>query len=160
MQTLSHKGADCFMKMLFSVFLAFSFLGIGIAGVLKQKNYTRSLEEAVRFIGFVKTELHYRRSDFISIFESGCEKGYKNIHFENQQIRLDKTAGGINVKEFSDFVECIGTTDESGQFALCDEYSARFGERLKNQLKKESEKIQVNTALSVLGALCVLILFL
>lgn len=148
------------MKMIFSIIMALSFLAIGIMGALKQKRCTCSLDEAVKFIGFVKTELHYRNSDYGSIFEAGRQKGYKNIYFENQQIQLDKNAGEINVKEFSDFIEHIGTTDEVGQLTLCDEYCNRFGERLRNQLKKESEKIQVNTALSVLGALCVFIFFL
>lgn len=148
------------MRMVFSVIMAISFLGIGTAGALKQKNYTRTLDEAVRFISFVKTELHYRNSDYISIFDCGSSNGYKNIRFENRQIILDKSAGENNVKDFSDFVNKIGTTDEAGQLALCDEYLNRFGEHLKNQQKKEREKLQVNTALSVLGALCVFIFFL
>ena len=64
------------------------------------------------------------------------------------------------IAEFNSFIKNIGTTDQDGQISLCDEYKSRFEEALINRKSKDKEKLQVNTALSVFGALTVLIFFL
>lgn len=132
----------------------------GVVSAVKQKSVSSALDEAVRFVNFVKSELRYRSADFGAIYEKGKSQKYSHIKFENGEIKLSLYSDDGFKNEFSDFINRIGTTDEEGQLALCDEYSKRFSDMLEKRRKNENEKIQVNTALSVFGALCLLIFFL
>lgn len=132
----------------------------GAVNAAKQKGVSVALDDAVRFVNFVKSELRYRSADFGAIYEKGKAQKYSHIKFENGEIKLSLCSDDGFKNEFSDFINRIGTTDEAGQLALCDEYSKRFSDMLEKRRKNENEKIQVNTALSVFGALCLLIFFL
>ena len=148
------------MKTIFVVSLAFLFLLSGALNVLKQVRITNALDEIVRFINLVKTEVHYTTADFEDIFFKGKAQNYKYLSFYDNQIYLNKSVGVKFCEDFSGFINKIGTTDEAGQINICQEYKDRFEEVLTKRKVKEKEKLQVNTALSLFGALTVLIFFL
>ncbi len=148
------------MKTIFVVALATAFLISGALNVLKHVRVTNAMDEIVRFINLVKTEVHYTTADFEKIFLKGKAQNYKYIFFSGNEIFLNKSVGAKLNEDFNGFINKIGTTDEEGQINLCKEYNERFGELLKKRKLKENERLQVNTALSVFGALTVLIFFL
>lgn len=148
------------MKTVFVVSLAILFLISGLLNVLKQLKITNALDEIIRFINLVKTEVHYTTADFEKIFLKGKAQNYKYLSFSDNQIFLDKSVGVKFCEDFKGFINKIGTTDEEGQINICEEYKERFEEILTKRKVKEKEKLQVNTALSLFGALTVLIFFL
>ena len=148
------------MKTVFVVSLAILFLVSGLLNVLKQLKITNALDEIIRFISLVKTEVHYTTADFEKIFLKGKAQNYKYLSFSDNQIFLDKSVGVKFCENFKGFINKIGTTDEEGQINICEEYKERFEEILTKRKVKEKEKLQVNTALSLFGALTVLIFFL
>ena len=148
------------MKTVFVLLLATLFLFSGALNVLKQVGTTKALEEIIGFISLVKTEVHYTTADFEKIFLKGKAQNYKYLSFYDNQIFLNKSAGESINEDFNSFINKIGTTDEEGQLNICQEYKERFEEILRKRKVKEKEKLQVNTALSIFGALSVLIFFL
>ena len=148
------------MKTFFVVSLATLFLSSGILNVLKQLKITNALDEIIRFISLVKTEVHYTSADFEKILMRGKAQNYKYLSFSDGQIFLDEAVGVNFSEEFRAFIDKIGTTDEEGQINICKEYKERFEELLAKRKVKEKEKMQVNTAISIFGALSVLIFFL
>lgn len=148
------------MKTIFVLLIAFSFLAFGFFNVIRQIKITKALDEIVRFVSLVKTEMNYRKSEFLHIYSIGEKQGYKYLSFSDGQIFADEAVGAGIIEEFNSFIKNIGTTDQDGQISLCDEYKNRFEEALINRKSKDKEKLQVNTALSVFGALTVLIFFL
>lgn len=148
------------MKTAFVLFIAFLFLALGFFNVIRQIKITKTLDEIVRFVNFVKTEMNYRKSEFLHIYSIGEKQNYKYLSFSEGQIYADDAVGIGIIEEFNSFIKKIGTTDQEGQMSLCDEYKSRFEELLINRKSKDKEKLQVNTALSVFGALTVLIFFL
>ncbi len=148
------------MKNMFVLMLAGAFLFSGIFNIMKQIKNTCALDEIVRFINLVKTEVRYRISGYEDIYLRGKAQNYKYISFSEGEIYLNKTVGIKISEEFNSFIKKIGTTDEEGQISLCNEFKERFEEALLRRKTKEKEKIQVNTALSVFCALAVLIFFL
>ena len=148
------------MKTVFVLLLATLFLFSGALNVLKQVGTTKALEEIIGFISLVKTEVHYTTADFEKIFLKGKAQNYKYLFFYDNQIFLNKSADKRINEDFNSFINKIGTTDEEGQLNICQEYKERFEEILRKRKIKEKEKLQVNTALSIFGALSVLIFFL
>ena len=148
------------MKTVFVLLLATLFLFSGALNVLKQVGTTKALEEIIGFISLVKTEVHYTTADFEKIFLKGKAQNYKYLSFYDNQIFLNKSADERINEDFNSFINKIGTTDEEGQLNICQEYKERFEEILRKRKLKEKEKLQVNTALSIFGALSVLIFFL
>lgn len=127
---------------------------------MKQVGITNALNEIIRFINLVKTEVRYTTADFENIFLKGKAQNYKYLSFCDNQIFLNKSVGEKLNEDFKGFINKIGTTDEAGQINICEEYKEWFEEILMERKIKEKEKLQVNTALSVFGALTVLIFFL
>ena len=148
------------MKFVLVLCVAFSFLAVGIYDVFKEKRKTVALDEIVRFVSFIKGELRYRTSDFETLVDSAKKQKYQYIKFDGLKILPDDFCDETVKSEFFQFINRIGTTDADGQISLCDEYISRFSEMLTQRKQKEKSKIQVNTALSVLSALCVIILSL
>lgn len=148
------------MKTVLVVFLAISFLLSGVLNILKQISITKALDEIVRFINLVKTEVHYTTADFENIILKGKAQNYKYISFSDNEIFLNKYVGDKVIEDFNSFISKIGTTDEEGQLNICLEYKENFRELLDKRKITEKEKLQVNTALSVFGALAVLIFFM
>lgn len=148
------------MKTFFVVLLATSFLFSGGLNALRQVRITNTLDEIIRFINLVRTEVHYTAADFENIFLKGKSQNYKYLSFSDNEIFLNKYAEDKVREEFKGFINKIGTTDEYGQIKLCEEYKERFEDLLTKRKINEKEKLQVNTALSIFGALTVLIFFL
>ncbi len=157
---MQSQGGGCFLKTVFVVSLAFLFLLSGVLNVLKQVRITNALDEIIRFINLVKTEVHYTAADFENIFLKGKAQNYKYLSFSDNRIFLDNSVGVKFSEDFNGFINKIGTTDGAGQINICREYKERFEELLTKRKEKEKEKMQVNTALSLFGALTVLIFFL
>lgn len=148
------------MKTVFVLLLATLFLLSGALNVLKQVRITNALEEIIAFISLVRTEVHYTTADFEKIFLKGKAQNYKYLSFYDNQIFLNKAVGERIKEYFNGFINKIGTTDEEGQLNICQEYKERFEEVFRKRKIKEKEKLRVNTALSLFGALTVLIFFL
>jgi len=148
------------LKNLFVVLLSGSFLFFGLLNVIRQIKNTEALNEIVRFIGLVKTEVRYRTAEYNELYSKGKAQNYKYLSFSEGEIFVNKAVGDELAEDFKGFINRIGTTDEEGQITICDEYKERFEELLKSRKSKEREKLQVNTALSIFGALTVLIFFL
>ena len=148
------------MKTVFVAFLATAFLFSGALNVLKQMRMTGALDEVIRFINLVKTEVHYTTADFENIVLKGKSQNYKYIAFTDNQIFLNNSVDAKINDDFRGFINKIGTTDAVGQINICEEYKERFEETFMKRKVKEKEKLQVNTALSLFGALTVLIFFL
>ncbi len=127
--------------------------------MLKQIRNVNALDEIISFIALVKSEIRYRTAEYKEIYSKGKLQNYKYLSFSEGEIYVDESVGSKCNEEFREFYCRIGTTDAEGQISLCDEYKERFEEFLKNRKTKEKEKLQVNTALSILGALTVLIFF-
>ena len=148
------------MKTVFIFSLASAFLLSGAFNIFKQVKITKALDEIVSFINIVRTEVHYTTADFENILLKGKTQNYKHIFFSDNGISVDKSVGERIEGDFNGFVNKIGTTDEYGQISICEEYKERFQELLAQRKMKEKENLQVKTALSVFGALTVLIFFL
>ena len=142
------------------IFTAVLLLVAGGVDIYKQKCKTCVLDEIVRFVLYVKSELHYRTPDIENLFDSAIKQNYSYLYFDESGVKVDAVCDEGVRKEFSEFVGRLGTTDTDGQLALCDEYSNRFAGRLIERKQKEKSKIQISAALSVLSAMCVLVLFM
>lgn len=148
------------MKTMLVLLLSVAFLLSGVVNVMGHIRISNSLDEIVRFINLVRTEVHYTTADFERIVIKAKEQNYKFISFSDNKIFLNSSIDKRISEEFNGFINKIGTTDEAGQMNICNEYKERFEELLSKIRVKEKEKLQVNTALSLFGALTVLIFFL
>ena len=157
---LHGKGAGDVLKILFVVALSGLVLVSGAVNCARRVRVTNALDEIVRFINFVKAELHYRAAEYDSLLSRASLQNYKYLSFLNGQIYLCKDVDEPLRTEFNGFLARIGTTDDVGQLSLCDEYKQRFEQLLTKRRAEEKSKLQVNTALSVFGAMAVLIFFL
>ena len=142
------------------ILVSLSMLFAGGADIYRQKKKRFVLDEIVRFVLFVKGEIHYRSPDLESLLMSAREQNYSYLTFSGYQVGSDNICDETVKREFSEFINRLGTTDTAGQLALCDEYSNRFSERLNELKQNEKSKIQTSAALSILGSVCVLIIFI
>ena len=142
------------------VFVALLLLFAGGADIYKQKKKRLILEEFVRFVMYVKGEIHYRSPDIESLLESASQQMYSYLTFSGYNVYSDNMCDEKTKKEFSEFINRLGTTDTYGQMALCEEYLNIFTETLNEIKQNEKSKIQTSAALSLLGSMCVLILFI
>ena len=108
----------------------------------------------------MRTELQYRATDFETLGQMVKNENLKYIKQNDDSFYLTQTQDEKIRDYFESFINRLGTTDKDGQLNLCDEYIEKFGEILNEHKKTEKSKIQINTALSVFGALCIVILFI
>ena len=148
------------MKSFFVICFAFLFLSVGFVSCLNQIKITKALDEIIRFINLIKLSVNYTSAGFDDIVLKGKKQSYRFISFSDGEIYLDKSVPYSLREDFNSFVDKIGTTDQDGQLIICEEYKQSFQDQLFNFKKKEKEKLQVNTALSVFGAVTILIFFL
>lgn len=139
--------------------VALSIVILGLYDCLKFKKTTLLLEEIIDFICLFKNEMNYRRASYPDLIKLGEKQGYTYISFENNKPSVDNLACALT-REFNQFAEQIGTTDDEGQITLCNEYKEKFSHLLKVQRSKEESKFQVNLSLSLLGAMSVIIIFI
>lgn len=148
------------MKILCVLTLVSLILFIGFQEIMKEKNTLNTLDEIVKLISFFKSELYYKTSDFYSLCELAEKNGYKYIDFSQNKIILNRCRDDSVVRDFNGFTSRIGTTDATGQIALCDEYLTRFGEKFRENKAREKDRAQINAALSMLAAITVIIFFI
>ncbi len=148
------------MKFVLVLGAAGLFLFLGFRDSFKQKQKTSILNEIVGFLRFVRTELQYRATDFETLGQMVKNENLKYIKQNDDSFYLTQTQDEKIRDYFESFINRLGTTDKDGQLNLCDEYIEKFGEILNEHKKTEKSKIQINTALSVFGALCIVILFI
>jgi hypothetical protein len=139
---------------------AVSVLLFGVYDYLKYKKCINALEEAVKLFNLFKNEIYYQGSDYNALCRLGENQGFRVLAFKDSAILLQGVEDKQIQKEFSYFVEKIGTTDIEGQLAVCTEAVDKLSTILNERTKKESSKLQVNMSLSILGALSMIIIFI
>ena len=147
------------MKFISGIVLAIVILIFGGVNALERKNVTATIGEIIDFINLVKTEVGFLSADCDTLYKKGIKRNYKFIVFSDNKISLKDINDHKSAELFLDFTNRLGTTDKNGQLSLCEEFKQRFEEILKQRLERDKEKIQVNTALSLLGAISVLVVF-
>ena len=147
------------MKFILGVMLSLLILVSGGMKAVERKKNTSAVAEILDYIPLIKTEVSYLSADYEAIYEKGKSRNYKHISFNDKNIQLNDYCNNEHSDLFNDFTGRLGTTDADGQLSLCEEYKQRFENILKQRMEKDKEKLQVNTALSVLGSICVLIVF-
>ncbi len=147
------------MKFILGVILSLFILVLGGMKAVERKKNTSAVVEILDYISLIKTEFSYLSADYEAIYEKGKNRNYKHISFNDNKIKLNDYCNNEHIDLFNDFTSRLGTTDAEGQLSLCEEYKQRFEIILKQRMEKDKEKLQVNTALSVLGSICVLIVF-
>lgn len=147
------------MKFIIGVILSLFILVLGGMKAVERKKNTSAVAEILDYIPLIKTEVSYLSADYEAIYEKGKSRNYKHISFNDKNIQLNDYCNNEHSDLFNDFTSRLGTTDAEGQLYLCEEYKQRFENILKQRMEKDKEKLQVNTALSVLGSICVLIVF-
>ncbi len=148
------------MKVTGLIIIACTIIFSGVTDIFKYKKNTLVLNEIIMLITLFKNEIRYKKSSFNELYESGKEQNYKTIIFKNNSIFLPEITNKKIKLLFKSFIDKIGTTDENGQISICDSYTTVFSELLNNQKLKEKSKTQVNLSLSLLSALCVVIIFI
>lgn len=148
------------MKTILVISVAVLLLLAGFYDSMKQKKKTSAFGEMVDFARFVKSEVQYRVTDSETLATKIDSENFRYIKqkddgFFATDIRDEKAR-----EQFQIFVNHLGTTDKEGQLNLCDEYIEKFSELLNEHKQNEKSKIQINTALSVFGALSIVILFI
>lgn len=147
------------MKYIFITIICFVIIGAGLNGVKKQRQKTALLDQSVRLISFIKTELNYRKPDCETLYNSARENGFDCIGLVDGTI-VPKGDFDDNVTiDLQLFLKSIGTTDADGQLSLCDEYHQRMSAYLKERRSLEKSKTQVDFAVSLLGVFCIIVLF-
>lgn len=147
------------MKFILGVMLSLLILVSGGMKAVERKKNTSAVAEILDYISLIKTEVSYLSADYEAIYKKSKSRNYKHITFYDNKIKLNNYCNNEYSDLFNDFTSRLGTTDAEGQLNLCEEYRQRFEIILKQRMEKDKEKLQVNTALSVLGSVCVLIVF-
>jgi hypothetical protein len=145
------------MNIIFSLFISLCFILLGVNRILGVKRNTKALYEALQFINLVKNNIRFSSMDYENLIENAKKEQFSFISFE-EGVRFSGCASENPQKEFSCFLEKIGTTDILGQMSICDEYIERFKGFYNESVKNEKGKVNVIGALSVLSVVCVLIL--
>ncbi len=148
------------MKTVLVIGVAVLLLLAGLSDSVKQKRKTAIFGEMVDFARFVRVELQYRATDFETLSRRVKEENFKYIRQNEAGFYIPEIRDEKARENFESFIKHLGTTDRDGQLNLCDEYIEKFGEILNEHKQNEKSKIQINTALSVFGALSIVILFI
>jgi hypothetical protein len=147
------------LKFVFGALLSLFILALGGMKAVERKKCTSAVVEILDCISLIKTEVSYLSADYEAIYEKGKNRNYKHISFNNEKIKLNDYCNNEHRDLFDDFTSRLGTTDTEGQLSLCEEYKQRFEIILKQRLEKDKEKLQINTALCILGSICVFVVF-
>lgn len=145
------------MNIVVSFAMAFCFVLLAINKIINIRRGTQTLYEAVKFINLVKNNIRFSMMDYNNIIECSKNEGFSYVNF-NEQITLSDYVDERKQAEFLAFTKKIGTTDEIGQIALCEEYQERFKEFYKESANKEKSRVNVIGAIGILSVVCVLIL--
>ncbi len=148
------------MKTVLVISVAVLILLAGFYDSMKQKKKTSVFSEMVDFARFVRAEVQYRVTDSETLAKKVKGENFRYIKQNDEGFFISETNEERAVEQFRSFVNHLGTTDKDGQLNLCDEYIEKFSEILNEHKQNEKSKIQINTALSVFGALSIVILFI
>ena len=148
------------MKTVLVISVAVLLLLAGFYDSMKQKKKTSVFGEMVDFARFVKSEVQYRVTDSETLATKINSENFRYIKQKNDGFFATDIRDEKAREQFQTFVNHLGTTDKEGQLNLCDEYIEKFSELLNEHKQNEKSKIQINTALSVFGALSIVILFI
>lgn len=145
------------MNIIGSLCLSFCFVILGVNRVVNIKRNTLSLYEAIIFINMVKNNIRFSSMNYENLIECGKKEKFSFINFDDG-VNLSKYVNEKVRREFSGFVNKIGTTDSTSQLSLCDEYIERFKAFYNESVCNEKSKVNVVISISVLSVVCVLIL--
>ncbi len=148
------------MKMLCLCLLCVYILFLNFFQARKIKNNTCALQEILNVIYSMKGELSFRQSDCQTLCTNAVGEQSRFVYLSENTMKIKGDACRCAQDDFAAFASKIGTTDKEGQIALCDEYIARFEGLLGEVKAKEKSKIQVNTALGLLGAVTLIVFFM
>ena len=148
------------MKIFFVTGTAALLLFLGFRACSKEKKTTAILGELVDFLCFVRCELQYRATDFETLLKIAHKEKFKYVRQNDTGFFIPELRDSKTRELFEMFTNHLGTTDRDGQLSLCDEYIKKSRNILNEHQKNEKSKIQINTALSVFGALCIVIIFI
>ncbi len=137
---------------------AIAFVFAAFMNAAFQKKGTAAVRKAAEFVKYVRAEVRFNSSLSEEILSKAKQKRFCELFSENGKPVLPSAAGSEAREVFCEFCERIGTTDRESQLELCDSFGERLNEILKDRLCGEREKIRVNTALCLLGAVTVLVM--
>lgn len=137
---------------------ALAFVFAAFMNAAFQKKGTAAVRMAAEFVKYVRAEVRFNSSLSEEILSKAKQKRFCGLFSESGVPVLPSAAGGEAREVFGEFCERIGTTDRESQLELCDSFAERLNEILKDRLRGEREKIRVNTALCLLGAVTVLVM--
>ncbi len=148
------------MKYIIIIVVCVVIIGGGYHEISYQHRKTTLIDQSVRLIGYIRTQLNYRRSDCETLYRNACDSGFECISFEDGKL---VPCGDFpeNVRgELNTFFCSLGTTDAEGQILLCDEYYERIKMLSEEQRSAEKSKVLVDFAICFLGVFSVIVLFL
>lgn len=147
------------MKILIICVSCVLIIVVGYFETVRQRQKTKMLDEAIRLIAYFKTELNFHQSDLDTLYRGAIAHGFKCIHCpDGEFVPCGDFSQEVQI-DLRQFLKSIGTSDTQGQLCLCDEYIHRLKGYLEEQRANEKSKIQVTAALSLLGAVSVVVLF-
>ncbi len=148
------------MKYIIIIAVCVLIICAGYGEIACQHRKTALIDEAVRLVSFIRTELNYRRPDCEALYHKARQSGFECLSFDCGRLA---PCGALPEKvkaELSTFLGSLGTTDADGQLLLCDEYYERIKLLSEEQRTIEKGKVQVDFAISLLGVFSVIVLFL
>lgn len=145
------------MSLLSSLCLAGCFVLLGVKRVCSIKRNTYTLYEILSFISTVKNNIRFSNMSYENLIEEAKKEDYKYINF-NENITASCYVDKKVKADFTCFVNKIGTTDETGQLALCDEYTEKFKRYYNESVSGEKSRVNVVGAICILSVVCSLLL--
>lgn len=145
------------MKSVFAVTASFMFLVFGFIKTAEIKKSYYCLEEICRFIIFIKEEIRYKSSSVLMLREQFINQKYRFVFWNDEKIGISKLCDGNINALFDDFCIKLGTSDVTGQIALCEQYGELFAKMKTEKEKTIPSKSKIYLAFSLLLSLCTLV---
>ncbi len=148
------------MKTFFVAISAFYILFFTYNEIMNIKKAKNEALQIKKVILSMKTSLRYKDCDFEELCRNAINDGGEIFAFKENKLILQGSRNQELIKVFNEFISKIGTTDRDGQIAICAEYFD-VADNIYTELKtNEKSKIQVNTALGILGAVSLIVFFI
>ncbi len=148
------------MKYIVLVGVCLLISGAGYREIVCQHRKTARIDQAVRLLGFIRTQINYRRSDCEDLYRYALESGFDCLLFDDGRLFPGEEFPEKVEAELVAFFTALGTTDTDGQLLLCDEYYERVKVLYEEQRGEEKSKVQVRFAVSLLCVFSIIVLFL
>lgn len=151
----------CFVLRFFIVITVSAFIIISVfSDYFSERKNISVLEDIVEMIRLFRNEISFRKSDVNELLQCAQKRAFSYISFDDNKICLCGIKDEEIKEEFESFVNKIGTTDAEGQLNICNEEINVFEAMLCKHKEKETVKRNVNLSLSLLGAVCIIIIFI